>query len=214
MTIFLILAATPCRPLCCLRKLRLGWAAVCHQQLIVQAPTIARLAEFIRATTGIDCISITGATSRLGDRFAAFPCAAADLGLRWTTAIWLAILRATVRYLGCSHRHSMESIAFPVRSRSMAADYITEIRRVQPHGPYFLAGHSFGGRVSFEMAQQLVREGERVSFLGLIDTTFRDTPVEGQCLWCPRQCTWAAKSALPTASKTYSSVDWDLLGGR
>ena len=52
----------------------------------------------------------------------------------------------------------------------MAADYVTEIRRVQPHGPYFLAGHSFGGRVSFEIAQQLVRAGESVSFLGLIDT--------------------------------------------
>jgi hypothetical protein len=56
----------------------------------------------------------------------------------------------------------------------MAADYITEIRRVQPHGPYFLAGHSFGGLVSFEIAQQLVREGDRVSFLGLIDTVFRE----------------------------------------
>src|SRR5262249_39808448 len=31
-----------------------------------------------------------------------------------------------------------------------------------------------GGRVSFEIAQQLVREGECVSFLGLIDTVFHD----------------------------------------
>ena len=42
---------------------------------------------------------------------------------------------------------------------------------LQPRGPYFLAGHSFGGLVSFEIAQQLVRAGESVSFLGLIDTT-------------------------------------------
>jgi thioesterase domain-containing protein len=61
----------------------------------------------------------------------------------------------------------------------MAVDYVTEIRRVQPHGPYFLAGYSFGGRVSLEIAQQLVREGEPVSFLGLIDTSFHDKPVEG-----------------------------------
>jgi oxalate---CoA ligase len=66
----------------------------------------------------------------------------------------------------------------PRRIESIAADYVTEIRRVQPHGPYFLAGHSFGGRVSFEIAQQLIREGECVSFLGLIDTVFHDTPVE------------------------------------
>ena len=60
----------------------------------------------------------------------------------------------------------------------MAADYATEIRRVQPHGPYFIAAHSFGGLVGFEIAQQLVREGERVSFLGLIDTGLRNPPVE------------------------------------
>src|SRR5262249_42577988 len=42
----------------------------------------------------------------------------------------------------------------------------------------FIAGHCFGGRVSFEMAQQLVRAGERVSFLGLIDTA-RHASVEG-----------------------------------
>src|SRR5438067_2517344 len=39
-------------------------------------------------------------------------------------------------------------------------------------------GPSFGGRVSFEIAQQLVREGERVSFLGLIDTTGGVKPIE------------------------------------
>src|SRR5262249_47038223 len=61
-------------------------------------------------------------------------------------------------------------------------DYISEIRRVQPHGPYFIAGHCYGGRVSFEMAQQLVREGERVSFLGLIDTVFHPAAVEGSPL--------------------------------
>ena len=53
---------------------------------------------------------------------------------------------------------------------AIAADYIAEIRRVQGKGPYFLAGHSFGGRVAFEMAQQLTRQGEIVAFLGLIDT--------------------------------------------
>jgi thioesterase domain-containing protein len=67
----------------------------------------------------------------------------------------------------------------PRTIESMAADYVTEIRRVQPHGPYFLAGYSFGGRVSFEMAQRLYREGESVSFLGMIDTPLHHVPVEG-----------------------------------
>ncbi len=41
---------------------------------------------------------------------------------------------------------------------------------MQPHGPYCLAGYSFGGFVVFEMAQQLHAAGETVSLLGLLDT--------------------------------------------
>jgi len=50
---------------------------------------------------------------------------------------------------------------------AMAADYIDEIRRVQPEGPYLLAGHSLGGVIAFEMARQL---GNDVAFLGLFDS--------------------------------------------
>jgi amino acid adenylation domain-containing protein len=57
-----------------------------------------------------------------------------------------------------------------------ATSCIAEIRRLQPRGPYFLIGYSFGGWVVFEMAQQLVREGEQVRFLGLIDTILRKPP--------------------------------------
>jgi thioesterase domain-containing protein len=62
----------------------------------------------------------------------------------------------------------------------MAADYVAEIQRVQPHGPYLIAGHSFGGLVSFEIAQRLVGKGECVSFLGLIDTGLVDRTAGGR----------------------------------
>ena len=52
----------------------------------------------------------------------------------------------------------------------MARDYIKEIRSVQPKGPYCLTGHSFGGIVAFEIAQQLVAAGEKVGLLALLDT--------------------------------------------
>ncbi len=51
-----------------------------------------------------------------------------------------------------------------------AADYIRELRTVQPHGPYFLAGFSGGGLHAYEMARQLLRDGEQVAFLGMLDT--------------------------------------------
>ncbi|MFM2311134.1 MAG: hypothetical protein RLZZ04_410 [Cyanobacteriota bacterium] len=52
----------------------------------------------------------------------------------------------------------------------MAANYLEEIKLIQPQGPYFLAGHSFGGLVAWEMAQQLTRKGETVAVLALFDT--------------------------------------------
>jgi thioesterase domain-containing protein/acyl carrier protein len=56
------------------------------------------------------------------------------------------------------------------RVEDMAADYLSEIRTVQPHGPYHIGGFSFGGLVAFEMAQQLLVQGEAVGLLALLDT--------------------------------------------
>jgi thioesterase domain-containing protein len=52
----------------------------------------------------------------------------------------------------------------------MAADYVAAITAANPHGPYALAGYSFGGIIAFEMARQLLAAGREVKFLGLFDT--------------------------------------------
>lgn len=49
--------------------------------------------------------------------------------------------------------------------------YVDAICQRQPHGPYALAGYSFGAPVAFEVAKKLEARGERVSFLGCIDGT-------------------------------------------
>ena len=54
----------------------------------------------------------------------------------------------------------------------MAAEYIQEIRDIQPTGPYCLAGFSIGGTIAFEMARQLVEAGEEVPILGVFDHPF------------------------------------------
>ncbi len=51
-----------------------------------------------------------------------------------------------------------------------AAAYLDEVRAVQPHGPYHLAGYCGGGVIAFEMARMLHAAGERVASLALIDT--------------------------------------------
>ncbi|MDF5719565.1 MAG: amino acid adenylation domain-containing protein [Rhizonema sp. PD37] len=61
----------------------------------------------------------------------------------------------------------------------MATHYIQELQTVQPHGPYFLSGWSFGGLVAFEMAQQLSYQGEHIALLALLDTTPPSLSYEG-----------------------------------
>ncbi|WP_372463206.1 AMP-binding protein [Streptomyces spinosus] len=48
----------------------------------------------------------------------------------------------------------------------MARTYADAIRARQPHGPYAIAGYSFGAAVAFEVAKLLEADGERVDFLG------------------------------------------------
>ena len=53
----------------------------------------------------------------------------------------------------------------------MAEFYISQIRQIQPQGPYYLAGLSTGGMIAWEMAQQLKQQGESVDLLMLFDTS-------------------------------------------
>lgn len=51
----------------------------------------------------------------------------------------------------------------------MAQKFITEVKRRQPTGPYSLAGWSAGGVIAFEMVNQLVKAGDVVENLIIID---------------------------------------------
>jgi amino acid adenylation domain-containing protein len=78
-----------------------------------------------------------------------------------------------VRHLGAEQpvygvRDLGEDLSRPLTR--LASEHVEEIRSVQPEGPYYLAGWSFGGVVAFEMALQLERQGETVAFLGLLDS--------------------------------------------
>jgi amino acid adenylation domain-containing protein len=59
------------------------------------------------------------------------------------------------------------------RLEEMAEHYIAALRTQQPEGPYLLGGWSMGGMVAFEMAQQLVAQGQEVALLALLDTPAR-----------------------------------------
>ena len=63
------------------------------------------------------------------------------------------------------------------RIEDIAACYIEAVQTIQPQGPYYLGGYSFGATVAFEMSQQLAGHGHEVAFLALMDSTVQ-APIE------------------------------------
>jgi thioesterase domain-containing protein len=59
---------------------------------------------------------------------------------------------------------------------AMARSYIEAMCRVQPSGPYLIAGYSAGGVVAFEIARQLHSMGEPVALLVLLDAALHAHP--------------------------------------
>jgi aspartate racemase len=52
---------------------------------------------------------------------------------------------------------------------TIATHYLTQVRRMCPHGPYVLGGYCFGAVVALEIARQLAAEGEAVALLFMLD---------------------------------------------
>ncbi|MDH3281470.1 MAG: amino acid adenylation domain-containing protein, partial [Gammaproteobacteria bacterium] len=53
----------------------------------------------------------------------------------------------------------------------LAEEHLRAMREIQPRGPYYLGGFSFGGLLAFEMASRLRSQGESVALLALFDPT-------------------------------------------
>jgi amino acid adenylation domain-containing protein len=67
--------------------------------------------------------------------------------------------------------HGLEQRAVPDKTVEAAAARALQLMRVlQPHGPYLMVGHSFGGLVALEAARQLEQAGETVAHVTLLDT--------------------------------------------
>ena len=58
----------------------------------------------------------------------------------------------------------------PEQVEEIAERYCREMMVIQPEGPWFVIGYSFGGLVVFEMARQMGAIGRTLGFVGLLDT--------------------------------------------
>lgn len=87
----------------------------------------------------------------------------------------LAILIGTDRSIyGIQAQSLLAGHSALLRLEDQAAYYLSEIRKIQPRGPYYLLGYCFGGKIAIEIAHQLRALGEQVEMLGLLDAYLRD----------------------------------------
>jgi thioesterase domain-containing protein len=65
---------------------------------------------------------------------------------------------------------------------AMAEAYVSRIRTVQPHGPYYLGGWSLGGIIAYEIAARLRAQQESVALIAIIDSRTRSSPPDSAAL--------------------------------
>lgn len=81
------------------------------------------------------------------------------------------------------------------RIEDLARFHLNVIRRIQPEGPYVLAGYSMGGFIALEMAQLLAQVGQRVAQLIILDTQMplRQLSVAGRLKFWGRRTQFHAR---------------------
>ena len=79
-------------------------------------------------------------------------------------------MRSDYQFYGFRAR-GMDGVSEPHASvEEMVRDYIVEIEKLQPEGPYFLIGECIGGAAAFEAARQLKEKGQTIAVLILLDS--------------------------------------------
>ena len=61
-------------------------------------------------------------------------------------------------------------LEYNISFEEVASIYVEEIRKVRPHGPYILGGWSLGGIHAYEVARQLIDQGEEIKGIVMVDS--------------------------------------------
>ncbi|PKW14739.1 amino acid adenylation domain-containing protein [Saccharopolyspora spinosa] len=149
------------------------------------APTVAGLAERLHTGSSRDALEIVLPLRTEGSKEPLF-CVHPAAGLAWPFSGLLKHIDAERPIYGIQSRGLAEPKPVAESLHEMAAEYLEHIRQVQPHGPYYFLGWSFGGVVAHEMSTQLQALGEEVRFLCMLDSYPKDVwdvlPTEEEAL--------------------------------
>ncbi|MCY8174625.1 non-ribosomal peptide synthetase DhbF [Bacillus inaquosorum] len=135
---------------------------------LFEAPTVAGLAERLEMGSSQSALDVLLPLRTSGDKLPLF-CVHPAGGLSWCYAGLMTNLGTDYPIYGLQARGIGQRDELPKTLDDMAADYIEQIRTIQPKGPYHLLGWSLGGNVVQAMATQLQHQGEEVSLLVMLD---------------------------------------------
>jgi amino acid adenylation domain-containing protein len=65
-----------------------------------------------------------------------------------------------------------DKLPAPLRLQDLAGCVVKAIREFQPHGPYCLGGWCLWGVLMYEVAQQIIAQGDEVALLVMIDSSY------------------------------------------
>ncbi|MBG0815484.1 non-ribosomal peptide synthetase [Planomonospora sp. ID82291] len=138
---------------------------------LFEAPTPAGLAALVQGggDGGVDPLAVLLPLRETGSAPPLF-CVHPAGGLSWCYS-------GLIRHLPDRPIYGLQARRDPLPGslRDLAADYVAQIRTVQPEGPYHLLGWSTGGIIAQEMAVQLRLAGHGVAPLAILDAY----PAEG-----------------------------------
>ncbi|MGP3966093.1 alpha/beta fold hydrolase, partial [Streptomyces sp. 6N223] len=132
-------------------------------------PTVAELAPLLEGDDGDDRALDVLLPLRPGGTLPPLFCVHPGSGMCWSYAGLLPHLSADFPVYGLQSHALMHPDEIRQSVEEVAEDCVAAMKRVQPHGPYYLLGHSFGGTVAHAMAALLHRNGERVELIVSLD---------------------------------------------
>jgi thioesterase domain-containing protein len=142
------------------RKLRLS--------TIFQQPTIARLARVMQEGQTTISVSSIVEIQPQGTKPPIFLVHGVGGGMFWGYSN-LARQLGSDQPIYAFKSRGMDGIEEFTRIEDIAAQYVADLRKFQPEGPYRLGGYCFGGNVAYEMARRLRAQDQQVALLLLIN---------------------------------------------
>ena len=140
---------------------------------VFEAPTIAALAALIErlGSESHDPLSVVLPLRELGET-AQRPlfCIHPIIGVSMGFSSLLRHLDPSIPVYGLQSRGLRAGASLPGSVEEVAADYLTQIRLIQPEGPYRLIGRSLGGLIGHAIADRMQSQGLRVEMLAMIDS--------------------------------------------